>query len=659
MILRTKIIAITVIVLLITIGLTTAVTLNLQSRRITEGKLADIEVMCNIILSSVDNAMAKGLTEEVQKSLENIGKNPEIINLRILSPDGYILKSKNPEEIGLKANEFANYQQTEGDFDPIISQNTISHFIPILNNKRCYSCHESIEKVNGIIDIKYDISRNRADVMAMKRFLIISNIFTVFLVVSILSAMFAKYIMSPLREFLNAIKSLESGDWEARVKIRSSDELGSIGMAFNRMVEEVRSLYEKSLKKEKEISRVKVELDHKVILEELNAQLQYKVREVETSNKAVLSLSKEVKAKNVELEKMVDRLKKINDVGRILSSIINIDELIGLIIKTTSETLHVEKGSIYLQKSPGRTLYVEYLRGVGVERSADISVELNPLYSGLMDEGRPLLINNGSPASSESGVISAIGVPLKMKGQIIGGMLLEEKTEGTQFIADELELLGTMANQAMVSIENAWLYETVKANYFGTIQALVNALEASDRYTKGHSERVRHMGIELGKYIGLDYRELELFEHAAILHDIGKIGIDSSVLNKEGRLTNAEFSLIRAHPIIGDEILGPIGTLQGVRTTILQHHEKFDGTGYPYGITGDEITLKARILAIVDTLDAMLTDRPYRRALPLQVALNELKDNAGTQFDPHLVTAFLEMLDGNINVIREAGYSPN
>jgi small nuclear ribonucleoprotein (snRNP)-like protein len=158
MILRTKIIAITVIVLLITIGLTTAVTLNLQSRRITEGKLADIEVMCNIILSSVDNAMAKGLTEEVQKSLENIGKNPEIINLRILSPDGYILKSKNPEEIGLKANEFANYQQTEGDFDPIISQNTISHFIPILNNKRCYSCHESIEKVNGIIDIKYDIS---------------------------------------------------------------------------------------------------------------------------------------------------------------------------------------------------------------------------------------------------------------------------------------------------------------------------------------------------------------------------------------------------------------------------------------------------------------------------------------------------------------------
>jgi HD-GYP domain-containing protein (c-di-GMP phosphodiesterase class II) len=660
MILRTKIITIIVIVLLVTIGMTTTVTLNLQSKRLTKGKLADIEVICNIILSSIDNAMAKGRTEDVQKSLENIGKNPEIINLRILSSDGYILKSKNPDEIGLKSKELVHYQNSEEGFKPIIRQNTISHFMPVWNRKKCYGCHDASAKINGLIDVKYDISRNRADVMAMKRFLVFSNILTVLLVSSILSALFARHLMGPLKDFLRAIKAVEDGDWDARIDVKRNDELGSIGTAFNRMVEEIRNLYEKSLKKEKEISKVKVELDHKVMLEELNAQLQYKIREVETANKAVLSLSKEVKAKNVELEKMVERLKRINEVGRVLTSIINIDELIGLIIKTTSETLRVEKGSIFLQKNPGSTLYVQYQRDIGIERSANVSVDLNPLYSGLIEEGKPLMLNNGSANSTaDSGISSAIGVPLKMKGQIIGGMLLEVKADGTQFTSDELELLGTMANQAMVSIENAWLYETVKSNYFGTIQALVNALEASDRYTKGHSERVRFMGLELGKYIGLDYRELELFEHAAILHDIGKIGIDSSVLNKEGGLTNAEFSLIRAHPIIGDEILGPIGTLQGVRTTILQHHEKYDGTGYPYGIAGDEITLKARILAIVDTLDAMLSDRPYRKALSLQRAMSELKEGAGTQFDPQLVGSFLELLDENVNMLKEAGYSLN
>ncbi len=121
-----------------------------------------------------------------------------------------------------------------------------------------------------------------------------------------------------------------------------------------------------------------------------------------------------------------------------------------------------------------------------------------------------------------------------MKGQIIGGMHLETKGNGGEFSEDELELLITLANQAMVAIENAWLYETVKNNYFGTIQALVNALEASDQYTKGHSERVRHLSLELARYVGLDYKELEVLEHAAILHDIGKIGIDSMVPEQAG-----------------------------------------------------------------------------------------------------------------------------
>jgi HD-GYP domain-containing protein (c-di-GMP phosphodiesterase class II) len=657
--LQARIITIVIVALLVSVGLTTTITLKLQNKRMTLGKLKDIEVLCNIIHSSIENAMAQGKTEDVQKSLENIGKNPEIIDLRILSNDGYILKSKDPGEIGLPVEGFARYEQAGSKSEPYFGRNTISHYNYVLNKKQCYGCHDENVEVNGLIEVTYDMSRSRADMLAVKRFLILSNIMTVLLVVGMLSAMFAKYLMVPLKRFMGTIKAVEGGDWESRVKVMGDDELSIIGSAFNKMLDEVKSLYEKSLKKEKEVSRVKVELDHKIVLEELNAQLQYKVREVETANKAVLSLSKEVRSKNVELAKMVERLTKINEVGRVLTSIINTEELMSLIIKTTAETLRVDTGSIYVKKDENETLYMQYHRSMGVERLVDPSVEVNALYAGFLQDGKPLMLNEAVGGTNPEATTSAIGVPLRMKGQIIGGVLLEQKTDGTHFSSDELELLGTMANQAIVSIENAWLYETVKSNYFGTIQALVNALEASDRYTKGHSERVRYMGVELARHLGLDYREIELFEHAAILHDIGKIGIDTSVLNKEGKLSNAEFSLIRAHPIIGDEILGPIGTLQSVRATILQHHEKYDGTGYPYGITGDEITLKARILAVVDTFDAMMTDRPYRRALPITAAIDELKRGSGTQFDPHVVNSFLDIIGQGENIVLDAGYSLN
>ena len=472
--------------------------------------------------------------------------------------------------------------------------------------------------------------------------------------------MFSKLILKPLKNVLSAMKEFEAGNWEAKAHATGNDEFGVISQAFNKMTDEVRGLHEKSLRKEKELSKIKLDLDHKRKLEELNAQLQFKVKEVETANKTVVTLSKEVKSKNVELEKMIERLRRINDVGKMLSSIIETDELIKLIIKTTAELLSAGKGAIYLKQNEKPSLTLKYHHGIGVEDFGDVALDFKPIYSELMDNGSPLIIHEKDTARKNSFGInnSAIGVPLKMKGQVIGAMLLEDKLDGASFTDDELELLTTLANQAMVSIENAWLYERVKTNYFATIQSLVNALEANDRYTKGHSERVRYLSVELGKYIGLDYREIEVLEHAAILHDIGKIGIDSMVLHKEGKLTANEYGLVKAHPLIGDEILGPIDTLAGVRTTIIQHHERYDGRGYPYGIPGDEISLKARILAVIDTFDAMLTDRPYRRSLTLFRAKEELKQGAGSQFDPYVVNAFLDMFEAREEeLLMTSGYN--
>ncbi len=659
MVLRTRIISVIAIILLLTVGISTVLALRLQSQRMVSSALKDAEVLGNVILQSLETSMSTGDTANVQQVLENIGKSPEIENLRVISTAGYVLKSSRSEEIGKMSTDFSAMSPVVDDKPSShVLSDSVTYMLPVRNKKQCFGCHSAGIDTIGIVEVKYDLSRHMADIMAVKRFLIVSNIFTVLFVTLILARMFGRMVIKPLQSMHKAIRNVESGELSTRLQVSNDDEIGRVGRAFNVMLDELQSLHDRSLRKEKEISRVKFELEHKLILEELNSQLQYKVKEVESANKAVLSLSKEVKAKNTELEKMVDRLKSVNDVGRVLTSIIETDELLKLIVRTTAETLGVQQGSIYVTRSDGSSLSMRYQQGVGVERETGEHLELSPLYQDLVEDGAPILMNSDSmPGEDGTAAASAIGVPLKMKGQVIGGILLEEKLSGNPFTQDELELLATMSNQAMVAIENAWLYETVKNNYFGTIQALVNALEASDRYTKGHSERVRFMGMELAKYIGLDYRELEAFEHAAILHDIGKIGIDTAVLNKQEELTSKEFSLIRAHPIIGDEILGPIGTLQGVRTTILQHHEKYDGTGYPYGIAGDEITLKARILSVVDTFDAMMTDRPYRRGMDTDYVYEELRRGAGTQFDPAVVNAFLEMLEGRPSLLEEAGYN--
>ncbi len=659
MVLKSKIITVLTVVLLLTIGTSAAVVLRVQTKMLIDSKLKDVEVLSDLIERSITDAMESGRTANVQKILENIGKNQEITTLRILSTSGGIMKSKSPDEIGLKAKEYT-LANSDHQKQPILNEEAITYFKPIFNKPECYGCHNKEVKTAGIIQIKYDMSRSKNDIMSIKRFLVFSNILSVLAVAIILSIMFSKLILKPLRNVLSAMKEFEAGNWEAKAHATGNDELGVISQAFNKMTDEVRGLHEKSLRKEKELSKIKLDLDHKRKLEELNAQLQFKVKEVETANKTVVTLSKEVKSKNVELEKMVERLRRINDVGKMLSSIIETDELIKLIIKTTAELLSAGRGAIYLKRNEKPSLTLKYHHGIGVEDFGDVALDFKPIYSELMDNGSPVIIHQKDSVKKNSYGIdnSAIGVPLKMKGQVIGAMLLEDKLDGASFTDDELELLTTLANQAMVSIENAWLYERVKNNYFATIQSLVNALEANDRYTKGHSERVRYLSVELGKYIGLDYREIEVLEHAAILHDIGKIGIDSMVLHKEGKLTANEYGLVKAHPLIGDEILGPIDTLAGVRTTIIQHHERYDGRGYPYGIPGDEISLKARILAVIDTFDAMLTDRPYRRSLTLFRAKEELKHGAGSQFDPYVVNAFLDMLESREEeLLMTSGYN--
>jgi len=173
-----------------------------------------------------------------------------------------------------------------------------------------------------------------------------------------------------------------------------------------------------------------------------------------------------------------------------------------------------------------------------------------------------------------------------------------------------------------------------------TIKSLVQTLEAKDKYTEGHSHRVAENSLNIAHALGMDLREQEEIKLAGLLHDIGKIGIHESVLNKRGRLTDEEYDHIKTHPLISQRILEPIPQFKGVVSVVRHHHEFFDGTGYPDGLIGKKIPAGARILTICDAFDAMTSNRPYRDSLPQERAYNILKRNAGVQFDPDILKVF-------------------
>ncbi len=183
--------------------------------------------------------------------------------------------------------------------------------------------------------------------------------------------------------------------------------------------------------------------------------------------------------------------------------------------------------------------------------------------------------------------------------------------------------------------------ERIRLSFLSAITALANALEAKDKYTGGHSQRVAEISAAVANAMGLLQEIIEKVKLAGMVHDIGKIGVSESILNKPGRLTNEEFQHIQKHPEIGQHILTPIVGDEEILRIVRSHHERYDGTGYPDGLKHGHIPLGSRILAVADAYEAMTSERPYRRAMNKKTALNEIERGEGTQFDPNVAEAFL------------------
>jgi putative nucleotidyltransferase with HDIG domain len=212
------------------------------------------------------------------------------------------------------------------------------------------------------------------------------------------------------------------------------------------------------------------------------------------------------------------------------------------------------------------------------------------------------------------------------------------------FIEDDLDQARQLANQMAVALSNATLINELNQLNFGTLTALARTIDAKSPWTAGHSERVTKLALKIGEVLGLSAKELDVLHRGGLLHDTGKIGTPAEILDKPGKLTDEETQIMHEHVRIGARILEPIAAYADVIPIVLQHHEWYDGTGYPYGISGEAISFGARIFAVADYFDALISNRPYRSGRDRKGVIESIKQEASHQFDPKVVEAFLEVI---------------
>jgi putative nucleotidyltransferase with HDIG domain len=359
-------------------------------------------------------------------------------------------------------------------------------------------------------------------------------------------------------------------------------------------------------------------------------------------------------------EQRVQELTALNTLASVFGQDIQLEALLERALKQAIAVAAAGSGSIMLLDPATKLLTIRASQGLDPEVVRDTKLALGEQIAGWVAQNQTSLLLPGetpSPFSDElerGRVRSALCIPLVSKERVIGVLSLNRSKYSPTFTQQNLSVVSSFAAQLAVAIENAQLYSDLEGHVLGTITALAAAVEAKDPYTFGHSSEVTSGALAIAKEMGIDAEQTEILRKAAILHDIGKIGVDGSILNKAGRLTAEEFTHIRRHPAIAANILSSLDFLHDVVPLVLHHHERYDGGGYPAGIAREAIPLGARIICVADAYDAMTSNRPYRPGMPRDMALVELTKNAGTQFDPDVVVAYVRVLEGGSN-LRVAG----
>jgi len=351
------------------------------------------------------------------------------------------------------------------------------------------------------------------------------------------------------------------------------------------------------------------------------------------------------------IEDRVDRLALLSRLGQILNSTLEHREVRKRAIEAATHLMRAETGSLLLIDEKKGELRFEVALGDKEETIKTITLRLGEGIAGwVAQKGKPLIVNHpeedrrfykGVDGRTEFKTRNLICVPVKVKEKVIGVLEAINKQDGVDFDQEDLALFASLADQVAIALDNARLYQEQEEMFFQTAESLADAIEKRDPYTGGHTQRVTLYSMAIAQYLPLKPVEKKWLKIAAVLHDIGKIGVEDQILKKPAQLSPEEYDVIKHHTDLGAEIIDHIRQLKEIVPGVKYHHEQINGKGYPDGLKGEDIPLIAKIVSVSDTYDAMTTDRPYRHALTKKAALRELKRCSGTQFDRKVVEAFM------------------
>ena len=439
---------------------------------------------------------------------------------------------------------------------------------------------------SGLVQISMDRSAVSAAVAEIRT--VAAAALVVALAVAVIAALLlSRRISTPLRELATAAVGMAGGETRQEIHVGGSDEVGQLAGAFNTMSERV---------------------------------------------------SEHVTDLSDKLRSLTEELIDVNVVfGETIADTVDLDAQLPRMLPHVESIMKVDAACLYLTDGGG-------LRPASGEPGAS-ATRLEAAARKAVAAGSAVLVEEGEgeAAGDDLGAVSIAAAPLRRAGSASGALVVLGRRR--RFDAQDLALLSALAGQLALVAQNAEMLQRLERSYFFTVTALASAVEAKDGYTADHCRLIVGMADIVGRKMGLSDTDLRVLRYAAILHDIGKSGVPGTVLRSPGPLTREQSALVADHTLMGENIVARIEYLSPIAPIIRSAHERWDGGGYPDRLRGEEIPPPARIVFACDACHALVSDRPYRRALSHEAAFAELVDSSGTQFDPRVVEAFVASRD--------------
>ena len=378
----------------------------------------------------------------------------------------------------------------------------------------------------------------------------------------------------------------------------------------------------------------------------------FKARVSVTSDDEFKELAGAFNAMAGRLEKQFNAMSTMNEIDHSILSALDTDKIVVAVLARLEGLFPCDCAGLALFSRTDDTYGEIYIKAEGSMKNIRVqSIHLIPREMQALDANPEMLVlpmEGKAPeylaSLPEYGMKLFLVLPILTNKKLSGLMALGYLNPSVLTEEDQIHAR-QLADQIAVALSNARLIEDLQELNWGTLYALARAIDAKSPWTAGHSERMTNLALRIGAVMKLSQKDLADLHRAGLLHDIGKLGIPGEILDKPGKLTEEEYALMQQHPELGIKILDPISAYAAVKPLVLHHHEKYNGRGYPEGISGERIPLGARIFAVADVYDALVSERPYRHAMEERQALDYIRSGAGSEFDPKVVEAFFEVIE--------------